>query len=167
MFRLLTILGLCAMFMSTATTAEARHRHRHHHHHRAQPQTQPEFDFGFSFFHRTVQPTISHGLRKFADKIVYLPHPSGCPRTNFCACGASVEIFGHFIRSLWPSRAWFKFPRSEPGFNKVAVRNGHVFVLKRPYKGNIWWVKDFNSGGHKSRFHLRSIAGYRIVNPQA
>lgn len=97
----------------------------------------------------------------------FLPHPAGCPAKRFCGCGASVEIFGKPIRSLWPSTAWFKFPRSAPGYNKVAVRRGHVFVLKRHLQGNVWLAADFNSGRNRSRLHARSIAGYRIVDPRA
>jgi hypothetical protein len=94
-----------------------------------------------------------------------LPHPSGCPARLFCACGAAVEVFGRPIRNLWKASAWFKFPRSAPGYNRVAVRRHHVFVLKEHVRGNVWMVKDYNSGGHKSRYHERSIAGYTIVNP--
>ncbi len=95
----------------------------------------------------------------------YLPHPNGCPRALFCACGAAVDLFGKPIRSLWPSTAWFKFPRTHPARNTVAVRRGHVFVLKHHVKGKVWMVNDYNSGGRKSRYHARSIAGFAIVNP--
>lgn len=96
-----------------------------------------------------------------------LPHPAGCPARAFCACGAAVDVFGKPIRSLWPSSAWFKFPRAAPGRNMVAVRRGHVFVLKQHVQGKIWMVADYNSGRHKSRYHARSIAGYVVVNPFA
>lgn len=94
-----------------------------------------------------------------------LPHPVGCPSRAFCACGASVRIFGHSIRSLWPSTAWYRFPRDAAAAGNVAVRRGHVFVLESHVSGRNWLVSDYNSGGHKSRRHVRSIAGYTIVNP--
>lgn len=106
----------------------------------------------------------SHSVRAGRDAVL-LPHPPGCPRRAFCGCGASVEIFGKPVRSLWPSSAWFKFPRTSPAPNMVAVRRGHVFVLKRHVEGNVWLAADFNSGGRKSRLHHRSIAGYAVVNP--
>jgi hypothetical protein len=95
----------------------------------------------------------------------FLSHPSGCPRIAFCACGAAVEIFGVAKRSLWLAEAWFKFPRSYPAPGNVAVRRHHVFVLRERIEGLIWRVADYNSGGHQSRLHQRSIAGWTIVNP--
>lgn len=94
-----------------------------------------------------------------------LPHPVGCPARAFCACGASVRVFGHSIRSLWPSTAWLRFPRDVAASGNVAVRRGHVFVLESHVSGRDWLVSDYNSGGHQSRRHVRSIAGYTIVNP--
>ncbi len=94
-----------------------------------------------------------------------LEHPSGCPRRAFCGCGAAVEVFGRPLRELWLARAWFKFPRSAPSSGKVAVRRGHVFVLRSHMSGNTWLVFDANSGGRKTRLHARSIAGYTIVSP--
>lgn len=99
------------------------------------------------------------------DGVRFLTHPQGCPKRLFCGCGASVDIFGKSVRHLWLSSNWFKFPRTSPAPNMVAVRNGHVFVLKQRIEGNNWLVNDYNSGGHKSRQWIRSIAGYRIVNP--
>lgn len=102
-----------------------------------------------------------------SEGVSFLPHPPGCPRIAFCACGASVEVFGRSIRSLWPARAWFKFPRTSPAAGMVAVRSHHVFVLKQQIEGNIWLAIDHNSGGHMSRLHAVSINGYKIVNPHS
>lgn len=98
---------------------------------------------------------------------VMIPHPKGCPARAFCACGACVDVMGNAKACPWLARAWFKYPRTAPKPNAVAVRRGHVFVLKQHVRGNIWMVADYNSGGHRSRYHARSIAGYRIVDPQA
>jgi len=94
-----------------------------------------------------------------------LAHPGGCPRRAFCGCGASVDLFGRPVRELFLSSSWLRFPRSEPGYNKVAVRRGHVFVLKQHISGSTWLVYDANSGGRGTRIHPRSIAGYTIVSP--
>lgn len=125
--------------------------------------------------YRDVCPSIGKVVAGKAEKLTrearietedrFLPHPAGCPRIAFCACGAAVEVFGKPIRSLWPARAWYKFPRSAPGYKTVAVRNHHVMVLISHVGGNEWLVRDYNSGGHKSREHIRSISGYKIVNP--
>lgn len=97
--------------------------------------------------------------------ISFLPHPPGCPRIAFCACGAAEEIFGRPIKALWRAAAWFKFPRSSPAPQTVAVKPHHVFVLRSHVDGPVWVVADYNSGGHLSRLHERSIAGFTIVNP--
>ena len=94
-----------------------------------------------------------------------LDHPGGCPRRAFCGCGASVHLFGRPIRDLFLSSNWLRFPRSEAGYNRVAVRRGHVFVLKQHIGGSTWLVYDANSGGRGTRLHPRSIAGYTIVSP--
>ena len=94
-------------------------------------------------------------------------HPPGCPSRAFCGCGASVEVFGRPVRSLWLAANWYRFPRSYPAPGMAAVRRHHVFVLRQHLGGNVWMVYDANSGGRATRVHPRSIAGYTIVNPRA
>lgn len=94
-------------------------------------------------------------------------HPAGCPARAFCGCGAAVRIFGQPIRNLWLAANWFKFPRAAPAPGMAAVRAHHVFVLEAHLGGDVWQVYDANSGGHATRIHARSIAGYAIVNPRA
>lgn len=92
-------------------------------------------------------------------------HPAGCPSRAFCGCGAAVRIFGQPVRDLWLAANWFKFPRAAPAPGMAAVRRHHVFVLEAHLGGDVWQVYDANSGGHATRIHARSIAGYAIVNP--
>jgi hypothetical protein len=40
-------------------------------------------------------------------------------------------------------------------------------VLLRQVAGNLWLVHDGNSGNHLTREHVRSIRGYKIVDPHA
>lgn len=94
-------------------------------------------------------------------------HPPGCPSRAFCGCGAAVRVFGIPVRSLWLAANWFKFPRTAPAAGMVAVRRHHVFVLEQHIGGDTWLAYDANSGGHRTRIHARSIAGYAIVNPRA
>lgn len=103
-------------------------------------------------------------VQSYGDAAV-VAHPSGCPGTAFCGCGASVRIFGHSIRELWLAANWFKFPRTSPAPGMAAVRRHHVMVLEADLGGGVWQVYDANSGGHATRVHARSIAGYAIVNP--
>lgn len=92
-------------------------------------------------------------------------HPSGCPRSAFCGCGAAVHVFGHSVRDLWLAANWFKFPRTAPAPGMAAVRRHHVMILEADLGGGIWSVYDANSGHHMTRVHARSISGYQIVNP--
>jgi hypothetical protein len=96
-----------------------------------------------------------------------LPHPAGCPRIKFCGCGASVKVFGHSVRALWLAAAWLRFRRATAAPGRVAVRRHHVMVLEAHVDGSFWQVYDANSGGHATRRHVRSIAGYVIVDPYA
>lgn len=92
-------------------------------------------------------------------------HPQGCPRTAFCGCGVSVRIFGRPIRNLFLASNWFKFPHANPAPGMVAVRNHHVMYIERMDGNGNAVVYDPNSGGHRTRVHVRSLAGYSIRNP--
>jgi hypothetical protein len=109
--------------------------------------------------HRDIDHT------SYAGEIV--AHPAGCPRSAYCGCGAAVRVFGHPVRELWLAANWFKFPRAEAAPGMAAVRRHHVFVLEQHLRGDTWLVYDANSGGHATRLHGRSIAGFAIVNPRA
>jgi hypothetical protein len=107
---------------------------------------------------------VSQARAHVAAQIV--AHPSGCPRTAFCGCGAAVRVFGRAVRELWLAANWFKFPRAAPAAGMVAVRRHHVMVLEADLGGGVWSVFDANSGKHLTRIHSRSIAGFTIVNPR-
>jgi len=164
---MLKYLLLAGALLCLLSPAEARH-HRHHHH-RARAAVQRGCDL-FCMFGagrvaaanpqpRQARETASYG----GGQIV--AHPSGCPRSAFCGCGAAVRLFGRPVRSLWLVANWFRFPRTAPAPGMAAVRKHHVMVLEADLGGGIWRVYDANSGGHLTRVHARSIAGYRIVNP--
>lgn len=97
-----------------------------------------------------------------------LPHPPGCPRRAFCGCGAAVEVFGRPIRSLWLAANWLRFPRVPRGMEApghAAARHGHVFVIKQVLGNGQVLAYDANSGGRRTRLHVRSLAGFAVVNP--
>lgn len=94
-------------------------------------------------------------------------HPAGCPARAFCGCGAAVHVFGTARRDLWLASNWLRFPRTSPAPGMAAARSGHVMILESHVSGSTWIVYDANSGGHLTRIHARSIAGYSIVNPRA
>jgi hypothetical protein len=114
----------------------AQARHHHRHHH--------------------------HGIY---DAGTMVSHPAGCPWRAFCGCGASVEVFGHPVRNLFLARNWFKFPRTNAAPGMVAVRRHHVMVIRSVDANGNATVYDANSGGHRTRVHRRSLAGYTVVNP--
>lgn len=167
-----TLIGL------TFTPAHARHHkhHRHvvhhvkHAHHRAKVVAEPvRLEWNFDPFKPMINLPVQ-AITKAAEAVqrvgeVILPHPSNCPRTAFCGCGAADEVGRPNERSLWLAANWFRFPRTSPAPGAAAVRRHHVFVLKEHIGGNMWLVIDHNSGHHQSRLHVRSISGYVIVNP--
>lgn len=93
--------------------------------------------------------------------------PSGCPHA-FCGCAASLYLFGRIIPELNLAANWVrKFSHTTPAPRMAAARSGHVFVLLEHKHDLVWKVYDGNSGGHLTRIHERSIAGYQIVDPRA
>lgn len=106
-----------------------------------------------------------HARIVYADRGEILPHPAGCPRTEFCGCGAAEEIFGRPIRWLWLAANWLGFPRAAPGYHMAAVRQHHVMVIRQYLGDDRAIVYDANSGHHLTRVHEVSLAGYRIVDP--
>lgn len=176
---------LCTIALSTPSFARPIHHKKHHHrHHHSWPgygkhlvsKSHQEGAGWFDLFagltsqpdaetHRRSPGGLRIVMANGAGRIV--SHPSGCPSRAFCGCGASVRVFGHSVRSLWLASNWYRFPRAAPLPGRVAVRRGHVFVLESHISGNVWQVWDANSGGHRTRIHPRSIAGFAIVDPRA
>lgn len=123
---------------------------------------------GFTSHHVSHQRIRSHRrVRSYGEAgTVIGGRPAGCPYA-FCGCGASIEIFGRIIPKLNLAANWPRmFPKAAPAHNTVAARRHHVMVLKTHVAGDVWIVKDYNSGGHRTRLHPRSIAGYVIVDPR-
>jgi len=116
----------------------------------------------------TVSNSSRHKRRTVdanGNAVVIGGRPAGCPR-RYCGCSASLYVFGRIIPELNLAATWArKFPRTSPAPGMVAARPGHVFVLMSHVEGNDWLVHDGNSGGGLTREHVRSIRGYRIVNP--
>lgn len=104
-------------------------------------------------------------VRRSYDATVIGSRPAGCPH-RFCGCEASLYLFGKIIPELnlaanWPRR----FRRTYPAPRMAAARRGHVMVLISHVSGSDWLVHDGNSGGGKTRRHVRSIKGYVVVDP--
>lgn len=167
MLRITSIVLVCLFFTSTA---EARQRHSY--------AVDPGCNIIMPCEGVTAAPRgervvramggFGSAVRRYTPvEATIVEHPAGCPRSAFCGCGAAVRVFGHPVRELWLASNWFKFPRTSPAPGMVAVRNHHVMVLEADLGGGMWRVYDANSGGHATRIHARSIAGYAVVNPRA
>ena len=126
--------------------SEARHQHHHRHH------------------YLNAMASIPGDAR--ADTRIVGHRPAGCPHA-FCGCEASLYKFGRIIPELNLAANWRRFPRTAAAPGMAAVRSGHVMILQHQLAGNVWYVHDGNSGGHATREHPRSIAGYSIVDPGA
>ena len=85
-------------------------------------------------------------------------------RYLWCGCGAADEVGLDNSDGHWNLAAnYFELPRAEPGFNMVAVRYGHVAVLKSHVSGSIWVAFDPNSGGHRAHTHEIDLRHFRAV----
>jgi hypothetical protein len=115
--------------------------------------------------YRTVY--ISEAMASFAgnDRVLN-GRPAGCPHA-FCGCEASLYRFGRIIPGLNLASNWRRFPRAAPSAGMAAVRSGHVMILQQHVGGDVWIAHDGNSGGHVTREHAVSIAGYTIVDPSS
>lgn len=126
-----------------------------------------------SFRHRV---RVAHARRhrggavaRVHDQGQIVAHPAGCPSRAFCGCGVARYIFGSPVRALWLAAAWLRYPPAAPGPGMVAVARGghHVFAIVAVHSPGVVMAYDPNSGRHRTRIHLRSLAGYRVVNPRA
>jgi hypothetical protein len=165
-----------AVLLIAASPAQAKH-HRHHkvHHHKSVerlPAVATEAVYDNSGYIRSSRPEYrtSDRLRRnrtaFHDRgQVIGGRPAGCPRAS-CGCVASIFTFGRIIPELNLAENWIrKFPQTSPAPGMAAARKHHVFVLISHTGGNNWLVHDGNSGHGMTREHVRSVAGYAIVNP--
>ena len=91
--------------------------------------------------------------------------PAGCP-VRYCGCAAARHV--GLKGAQWNLAAnWLRLPRAAPAKGMAAARRGHVFILLRPVSGNRWLVFDPNSGRGLTRIHVRSLAGYTVINPRS
>lgn len=116
--------------------------------------------------HSAVSASSRSRTRTTSSSATILPHPAGCPRRAFCGCGAAVEVFGKPLRHLWLAASWLKFPAAAPGPGMVAARRGHVMVIRQMVSPGMALVYDANSGRGATRLHVRSLSGFRVVNPR-
>lgn len=112
-----------------------------------------------------VTTAESKPQRLVSKEVQIVSHPAGCPYRAFCGCGVSIKVFGKTVNNLFLASNWFKFPRSSPAPGMVAVRRHHVFYILEVRSENNVLAYDPNSGGHKTRIHVRNLAGYSVRNP--
>ena len=127
-----------------------------------QAEARPHHHYRYQHLRSMV---LSVGDIRSEEKVVS-GRPSGCPHA-FCGCEASLFRFGRIIPQLNLASNWRRFPRAAPATGMAAVRSGHIMILQQHVAGDVWYVHDGNSGGHVTREHPRSIAGYAIVDPSS
>ena len=167
----LFITVIFACLITSAAGAQPRHAHRHHSHAVQEPVV---CDMRGCSDRLTARPRHDDARAARADvgavdangnEVIIGGRPAGCPY-EFCGCEASRYVFGEMRRELNLASAWIrKFPRAAPAPGMAAARNHHVMILMRHVDGRDWLVHDGNSGNHLTREHVRSIAGYVIVDP--
>ncbi len=168
---LLFLTAIFACFMTSAAAAQHRHHHRRHIGQklivcdargcsdRVTARTRRKTDDGRNAI------SAASAIDANGNTAVVGGRPSDCPY-EFCGCEASRYVFGEIRRELNLASNWIRrFPRTAPARGMAAVRNHHVMILMSRVSGNDWLVHDGNSGGHLTREHVRSIAGYVIVDP--
>lgn len=138
-----------AALLGLSVQAEARPHHYRHHHN----------------LHRIQYVPQAIALQSGSGRVVG-SRPAGCPN-RFCGCEASLYKFGRIIPGLNLASNWRRFPRTAPASGMAAVRSGHVMILQQHIAGDVWLVHDGNSGGHVTREHARSLAGYTVVDPSS
>lgn len=108
-----------------------------------------------------ITPAANYAVAQIVD------HPIGCPRRAFCGCGTALYLLGKRVTEggLAIAANWLSFPRVSCAPNMAAARPGHVFAIIECLGGNLALVYDPNSGGHKTRIHVRDLSHYAIVNP--
>lgn len=159
MIRLTMMFLLAAFVIIAATPSEARQKRFH-----APPEPCRYDNNGRVICTGFAEPSVS-GSRVANNDGHLIPHPIGCPRTRYCGCGASVEVFGRPIKGLFLAAAWRKFPSAQPAPGMAAWRYGHVFIIQSVNGDGTVVAIDHNSGGHRSRIHTVSLRGYHVVNP--
>ncbi|HZR77219.1 MAG TPA: hypothetical protein VFB05_30360 [Bradyrhizobium sp.] len=186
MHRAFCIVAACiaATLLLLPSQAEARHYHRTYAHHSYSHQATARTPYshrGYVYraatrhaYSRRAYVHHAYGMQNFRQawamatpdggERVIGSRPAGCPN-RFCGCEASLYKFGRIIPELNLASNWYRFPRAAPSPGMAAVRRGHVMILESQVSGNVWNVHDGNSGGHVTREHARSLAGYTIVNP--
>lgn len=170
------LLFITALFAClTASLASAQRRNAHHHR-GSTAQTTVVCDLRGCSDRVTARPehrgaaaheafAAANPVDANGNTVVVAGRPAGCPY-EFCGCEASRYVFGEIRRELNLASNWIrKFPRAEPAAGMAAVRNHHVMILMSHIDGKDWMVHDGNSGNHLTREHVRSIAGYVIVDP--
>ena len=170
----LRLIGAAVLVCALALTGSAAQARKASHHTRHDSQSGAGCVYGNTAVivcgevaERTTGPARRAARHDGKAATVIGGRPAGCPY-KFCGCEASLYVFGKIVPSLNLAANWIrKFPRAHAAPGMAAARSGHVMVLISHVSGNEWLVHDGNSGGHKTREHVRSIAGYVVVDPRA
>ncbi len=166
--------------------ADARHRHGfyqrsdHHQGVRVRYARTRMADAGCQFtdegrkicgraFQPNREPVDDSGNRAYASVdqgTVIGARPDGCPHA-YCGCGLRKYLGLADVRLNLASNWARLFPREPaPRAGLAAVRSGHVMYIEASAGSGEWLIRDYNSGGGRSRLHVRDLRGYVFVNPR-
>lgn len=149
------------------SSADARPRHHHHQTHISISQGVVVCNQWGCDDRRRVEIRTTTPLREWGAERAVGGRHAGDPWA-FCGAEASRYVFGETKRDLWPANNWItKFARALPAPGMAAARRHHVMILMSHVSGSDWMVHDGNGGGHRTWEHVRSIAGYVIVDPHS
>lgn len=153
--------------------ATPRRAVRHHRHARVQRtrgrRVSPRR--AYAAIPRATAGAIHRVTQGVAGVVGVVPNPA-CPAwvmrgRVFCGCGVSIRVFGTAHRHLFTARAWLRFPPASPAPGMIAANHRHVFYIERVLGNGRVLAYDPNSGGGRTRIHVRSLAGFSVRNPRA
>jgi hypothetical protein len=164
------LIAIAALLTVASTPALARHKVHHKHYQRVVSRSSDTIVCDQRGCHDLTTPREKRVERYetvSSDERVVGGRHAGDPHA-FCGAEAARYVFGETKRDLWPAANWIaKFARAAPSPGMAAARSHHVMVLMSHVSGSDWLVHDGNSGHGLTREHVRSIAGYVIVDPHS
>lgn len=118
-----------------------------------------------------MAPHTTHIAQNEGTGLGIVPNPP-CPAwvmraRAFCGCGVSIKVFGTANPSLFTAGAWLRFPPAAPAPGMIAANRRHVFYIQAVLGNGLVVAYDPNSGGGRTRVHVRSLAGFSVRNPRA
>lgn len=159
-----SVVGVIVL-LAFPSKSDARPRGYHNHHH-AKPVKKVRRHKVVKVRNYNRHSRRAARVRQYAPVTIVGGRPAGCPH-RYCGCG-TARYLGLANRGgrLNLAANWLAFPRAHPAPGMAAARRGHVFAIIKVLGPGRVLAYDSNSGGGRTRIHVRSLAGYSVVNPR-